>query len=120
PSVCPVCGAAPQALTEMEASTLPPRDTSAPDTVHEPLGEVLPGDGFPRMFGRYRLEKQLGQGGMGSVYLARDTQLDRLVALKIPRFGPDDGPKVRDRFLHEARAAAALQHASICPLHDVG
>jgi predicted Ser/Thr protein kinase len=72
------------------------------------------------MFGRYRLEKQLGQGGMGSVYLAHDTQRNRPVALKIPRFGPDDGPKVRERFLHEARAAAALQHANICPLHDVG
>jgi serine/threonine protein kinase len=104
----------------MEAGTLPPRDTSGPDTLREPPGKVQHASGFPRMFGRYRLEKQLGQGGMGSVFLARDTQLDRPVALKIPHFTPEDGPKVRERFLHEARAAAALQHANICPLHDVG
>src|SRR5260370_532182 len=54
-------------------------------------------------FGRYRILKRLGHGGMGAVYLAADSQLDRQVALKVPRFTPDDGPEVRERFSREAR-----------------
>ena len=47
-SVCPVCGAAPQTATEMEAGTLPPRDTSGPDTMHEPPGQAPDAGGLPR------------------------------------------------------------------------
>jgi serine/threonine protein kinase len=67
---------------------------------------------LPETFGRYRILRPLGEGGMGSVYLAHDTQLDRLVALKVPRLGDDDqlAPHVLKRFLCEARAAAALLH----------
>lgn len=72
------------------------------------------------MFGRYRIERKLGAGGMGAVYLALDTQLDRRVALKVPFFGESDGPDVVDRFYREARAMATLQHANLCPVFDVG
>jgi serine/threonine protein kinase len=75
---------------------------------------------FPRPFGRYQLLKRLGEGGMGSVYLAEDTTLARRVALKIPLFGPDDGPEGRERFFREARAAATLDHPYLCPVYDVG
>ena len=75
---------------------------------------------FPAPFGRYRILKLLGRGGMGAVYLAQDTQLDRPVALKAPHFDAGDGPQVRERFFREARAAATLRHPNICPLHDVG
>ena len=73
-------------------------------------------------FGRYRILQPLGQGGMGAVYLARDTQLDRLVALKVPRVGDDEEltPHELKRFYREARAAAALSHPNLCPIHDVG
>jgi hypothetical protein len=71
-------------------------------------------------FGRYVIERKLGEGGMGAVYLARDTQLDRPVALKVPFLGGPDGDALRARFLHEARAAAALRHPGICPTHDLG
>src|SRR5205807_9832110 len=74
---------------------------------------------LPVMFGRYRLERLLGKGGMGAVYLAHDTQLDRHVALKVPSFGPDDGG-LRERFFREARAAATLSHPNLCPVFDVG
>jgi hypothetical protein len=57
---------------------------------------------------------------MGDVYLAHDTDLDRRVALKVPRFAAEDDPDARERFLQEARAAAALDHPNICPVYDVG
>jgi serine/threonine protein kinase len=77
-------------------------------------------DPLPEEFGRYRIMKMLGQGGMGVVYLARDTQLDRDVALKVPHFDADRGPKLLDRFDQEARAAARVHHPNICPIYDVG
>jgi serine/threonine protein kinase/tetratricopeptide (TPR) repeat protein len=77
-------------------------------------------DAVPQEFGRYRILKTIGKGGMGRVYLAHDTQLDRQVALKVPHLGPDDGPEVLLRFYREARAAATLHHPHICPVFDVG
>ena len=75
---------------------------------------------LPEQFGRYRILKKLGAGGMGAVYLAEDQQLERRVALKVPRFGPDDGPEVLERFYREARAAAKIVHPNICRVYDVG
>ncbi len=74
---------------------------------------------IPKAFGRYRIEDCLGRGGMGAVFRAHDTQLNRTVALKIPFLG-DDGDDTRQRFFREARAAATLHHANICPVYDVG
>jgi len=75
---------------------------------------------LPASFGRYELQKLLGTGGMGSVFLAHDTQLDRSVALKIPLFSEKDGVDVLERFKREARSAATIQHANVCPLYDIG
>jgi serine/threonine protein kinase len=63
----------------------------------------------------------LGEGGMGTVYKARDPKLDRLVAIKVPRF---DVPRsdlmlVVQRFLREARSAAQVRHPNVCPIYDV-
>ena len=74
---------------------------------------------LPEQFGRYRILKKLGAGGMGAVYLAHDTQLDRQVALKVPSFTPKDN-QVRQRFYREAKAAATLDHPNLCPVYDVG
>jgi serine/threonine-protein kinase len=69
--------------------------------------------------GRYSLERELGRGGMGVVYLARDVALDRPVALKL--FPPELAarPALRERFLGEARTAARLSHPNIVPIHAV-
>src|SRR5260370_6838287 len=65
--------------------------------------------------GRYRMIRKLGQGNMGSVYLAEDTRLGRQGALKVPHFRPEDGPEGRARFFREARALAALRPPNRCP-----
>ena len=69
--------------------------------------------------GRYSLERELGRGGMGVVYLARDVRLDRLVAIKLlpPEFARQ--PTLRDRFIREAHLAARLSHPYIVPIHAV-
>jgi predicted Ser/Thr protein kinase len=64
--------------------------------------------------GPYRIEKLIGAGGMGRVYRARDTRLNRTVAIKISKQGFDE------RFEREARAVAALNHSHICQLYDIG
>ena len=73
-----------------------------------------------RKLGPYQLEAQLGAGGMGEVYRAKDTRLDRTVAIKVlpRRFSSD--PARRQRFDREAKAISALQHPNICTLYDVG
>jgi serine/threonine protein kinase len=75
---------------------------------------------LPTMFGRYELQNVLGQGGMGTVFLARDMQLDRLVALKILHFTAAEDSAARERFIREARSAATIHHAHVCPVYDVG
>ena len=57
---------------------------------------------------------------MGDVYLAEDTQLDRSVALKIPRFADERDGELIERFYREARAAATVRHPNLCPVHDAG
>ncbi|MDX2206317.1 MAG: serine/threonine-protein kinase [Gemmatimonadales bacterium] len=69
--------------------------------------------------GRYSIERELGRGGMGIVYLARDVRLDRPVALKLLPPERSSVASIRERFLHEARMAARLSHPNIVPIHAV-
>lgn len=69
--------------------------------------------------GRYSIDRELGRGGMGVVYLAREVHLDRLVAIKLLPPSLAARPSLRERFLREARLAAKLSHPHIIPIHAV-
>jgi len=71
-------------------------------------------------FGRYEIRHLLGRGGMGSVYLAYDKQLEREVALKVPHCDPATDQALLDRFIREAKTAAGIRHPNICPIYDAG
>ena len=71
-------------------------------------------------FGPYEIQSPLGAGGMGEVYRALDTRLDRTVAIKILPDHLSQSPEAKHRFDREARAISSLNHPNICTLHDVG
>ena len=70
--------------------------------------------------GPYEIQSQLGAGGMGEVYKARDTRLDRTVAIKVLLAHVADDPDFRQRFEREAKIISSLNHPHICTLHDIG
>jgi serine/threonine-protein kinase len=89
-------------------------DGSAPMTPPEDelqVGEVI---------GRYEIRGYLGRGGVGTVYRAHDSSLDRDVALKFLPAHPGMGPNADERLVLEARLAAALEHPNVCGLHEIG
>jgi len=71
-------------------------------------------------FGRYQLHELLGRGGMGEVFRAHDTALDRDVAIKFVAADKLADPEARVRLLREAKAAAGLDHPGICPVYEAG
>src|SRR6476661_8885446 len=80
---------------------------------------TTPSDIRQQLGDRYTIERELGRGGMGAVYLARDLRLDRQVALKVlpAEFAGDSA--LRERFLRETRTAASFSHPNIVPVHAV-
>lgn len=79
-----------------------------------------PASGEKVFFGRYELEKELGQGGMGTVYLARDTGLNRKVALKILKSDLSGDPAFAQKFLEEVEVTASLAHPNIIRVYTLG
>src|SRR4051812_35202893 len=90
--------------------SVPPRDSAAIGAGPDPPALID---------GRYRVERELGRGGMGVVVAARDLRLGRVVAVKLLPPGPHTEIELR-RFEQEARAAGALDHANIVAVHDIG
>ena len=80
----------------------------------------LPDDLLRAIAGHYEIERALGAGGMGSVYLARDRTLDRLVAIKVVAPELTTSSVIRERFLQEARTVARLRHPNIVDVHSAG
>ena len=74
----------------------------------------------PRTIGRYEIEVELGRGGMGVVYLARDAALQRKVAVKVLADHAFDSSSARELFLNEARVAASLDEPYVIPIYEVG
>lgn len=121
---CVTCDQALEELEKVEASdTLQRRlrclDTSVAldETEHfypSRVQQTSKSDGS--YLGVYHIVRRLGAGGMGEVHLARDTRLDRLVALKSPKFADEH---LRERFVQEAKAAGKLRHPNICAVYDV-
>jgi tetratricopeptide (TPR) repeat protein len=118
--VCPHCRSAAQ-LTD----SAPPDDLLCPSCgsrfrlAADSTGPWSPSDGR-RVLGRFELLEPVGAGAFGTVFKARDLELDRLVAVKLPRPDSLGGPDHLDRVLREARNAARLRHPSIVPVHEVG
>lgn len=96
------------------ASSLVDADTTPAEAADSPIDRLEAGT----RVGRYVIERPLGEGGMGIVYLARDPELDRAVALKFLHAGTDE--RHRERLLREARSMARLPHPNIVTVHDVG
>jgi tRNA A-37 threonylcarbamoyl transferase component Bud32 len=93
-------------------------NASAAETSRGPA-QATTASAHPKEIARFQVLQLLGEGAFGAVYKARDPQLDRDVAIKVPRAGTLSSFD-RERFLREARAAAGLHHANICPVHEVG
>jgi eukaryotic-like serine/threonine-protein kinase len=72
------------------------------------------------LLGPYEIQSPLGAGGMGEVYRAKDSRLDRTVAIKVLPSHLSDDPELKQRMEREAKAISALQHANICTLYDIG
>src|SRR5262245_15144386 len=106
-------------LTQDELSTAL-RHAASCDACHDDIAAVATAPWEPPpVIGEFHIEHELGHGGMGVVYLAHDTQLDRQVAIKfIAEDQPE--PRVRDYFENEARLLARLQHPNIVTVHRVG
>ncbi len=84
------------------------------------VGAPSSSERIPERIGRFEVRRLLGKGGFGSVYLAVDPDLDRRVAVKVPRAGVLISREEEQRFLREARSAAGLKHPGIVQIHEVG
>ncbi|MFL5327479.1 MAG: protein kinase domain-containing protein [Gemmataceae bacterium] len=108
-------------LAALEALRQPRSEEDVP-TIHDrdaiTLG-AIPGGPAPLHFGRFQIVRELGRGGFGVVFLARDSKLHREVALKVPHAQAVMDSAMRDRFRREAQAAAGLDHPNIVAVFEV-
>ena len=101
------------------APTVRPSSPAGPRPMPPVMSGPIPVWHPPGLIEEYKIERLIGRGGMGDVYLAHDEVLDRAVAVKVIR-GIEPDPAAKDRFMLEARAAARLQHPNVLTVYRVG
>jgi len=101
-------------MSDPEEKDNRPKEEKIPPTEFLDDSLLMPGS----QIGQFRIERELGRGAVGVVYLARDTKLDRLVAIKSLPAEVIDNPKVRSRFAREARVLASLNHPNIATIYE--
>lgn len=107
------------------ADVLAPQEIECPSCgssfhLDQAAPRLPPAEKGPARLGKFELLEVVGRGGFGTVYKARDPELGRVVAIKVPRAGNLSGAEELDRFLREARSVAQLRHPSIVPVYEVG
>jgi serine/threonine protein kinase/tetratricopeptide (TPR) repeat protein len=112
-AVCPICESSFRIESSQTVSWRPDSQGGNASTI-----DRLPGK-LPRL-GKFELLEAVGHGAFGTVYRARDTELDRIVAVKVPRSGTFVTEDDEDRFVREARSVAQLNHPGILSIHEVG
>ncbi len=114
---CPHCGSAVvHSSLEVQPHACRCSDNPSMSKTGDQSPDPLPAQ---QRLGRFELIEEVGIGAFGTVYMARDEQLDRVVAVKVPHALHWSSAKHRDRFLREARSAAQLRHPGIVPVFGV-
>jgi tRNA A-37 threonylcarbamoyl transferase component Bud32/tetratricopeptide (TPR) repeat protein len=116
---CPYCGLT-IAFQRDATPAADPTLLAGPDDNRGPVVDVASTHANERTVGRFRVVKRIGCGSCGTVFEAYDPELDRLVALKVPRRAMLETPTNSQRFIREARNASQLHHAAIVPIFDMG
>jgi WD40 repeat protein len=109
---CPQCGHAPDARQAVCPNCGSFQVDPGPGALFRP-------EDLPRPLGKFQLLALLGCGSFGAVYRARDTELGRVVAVKVPRAGRFSSAEEQERFLREARSAAGLRHPGVVAVHEI-
>jgi hypothetical protein len=116
--ICPQCGDS-ISITESNRERIGCPSCGGSFRLDPCTSPIFPSRDLPRTLGKFQLMEIVGQGTFGTVYRARDVELGRTVAIKVPRGGSFSSTGEAERFLREARSAALLRHPNIVPVYEI-